>query len=98
MARFLGFVNGTFNGSACNYNQSHANALLPAGASLLENSAQTTRAPLTTMSPSATQPPPALPHSDSYSKFGTQTMSLADRMHGMLSRIKAHPWPMLGGD
>jgi len=95
---FLGFVNGTFNGSACNYNQSHANALIPAGASLLENSAQTTRAPLTTMSPSATQPPPALPHSDSYSKLGTQTMSLADRMHGMLSRIKAHPWPMLGGD
>lgn len=99
---FMGTVNGTYNGTHCNYNQSHADAMFGAGAaggaSLLEDSAQTTRAPLTTMSPSATQAPPAMPHHERSSNIGTQSMSLAERMHGMLSRIKAHPWPMFAAD
>jgi hypothetical protein len=91
---FVGTVNGTWNGTFCNYNSSHAAALIPAGASLLENNAQTTRAPLTTMSPSATQPPPAAPHN----KVNSQPLSLADRMHGMLARIKEHPWPAFASE
>lgn len=100
---FLGMVNGTHNGTMCNYNASHAAALIPpggvpAGASLLENGAATTRAPLTTMSPEATAPPPGMPGNQGHLKVGTQAVSLTERMHGMLARIKAHPWPMLGRD
>lgn len=103
---FLGTVNGSFNGSHCNFNQSHAQALFPnttgnmtpAGASFLENDAQTTRAPLTTLSPSATQPPPATPHNNGYPKVNSQPLTLAQRMHGMLAQIKSHPWPSFAAD
>jgi len=96
---FYGFVNGSFNGTDCNFNQSHANALLP---SLLESGASNTRAPLTTMSPDATTPPPGVPgnHEANHGhlKVGTQALSLTERMHGMLARIKSHPWPFAKED